>query len=287
MKKLIPFILILTFLISLCGCAAENTASGIDNDKKIIAVSIVPEATFAQKVCGDNFEIVTMIPPGASAETYEPTPAEMQKLQKAEVYFAIGVPSEENSILPSLSKETKTVELHTESEKIYPALKIDGGRDPHLWLSPKRVKIMVTAIAEALSEADPENKELYTANAEKYCHELTDLDDEITQLLKDKQNRKFIAYHPAFGYFADDYSLTQYALEEHGKEADAKHMTEIIDLAKTEDIKVIFYQAEISGRQAAAFAEEIGGTAVCLEPLAADYTENLRKMAKTLAEAMN
>ena len=95
------------------------------------------------------------------------------------------------------------------------------------------------------------------------------------------------ASHPAFGYFADDYSLTQYALEEHGKEADAKHMTEIIDLAKKEDIKVIFYQAEISGRQAAAFAEEIGGTAVCLEPLAADYTENLRKMAKTLAEAMN
>ena len=281
MKKVITLILTFTLIFSLCSCKQETTGN-----KRIIAVSIVPQATFLEKVCGDNFEIITMVPAGASAETYETTPSQMQALQDAEIYFSIGVPVEENSILPSVTEKTKIISLHSISEEVFPEVTIDGERDPHIWLSPKRVTVMINAIAETLTEIDPENREFYMTNAEKYCDELTRLDGEINELLKEKNNRKFIAFHPAFGYFANDYSLTMYALEEHGKEADAKHMAEMIDLAKKEKIKVIFYQAETSGHQAQAFAEELKGKAVCLEPLAADYTENLKKMATTLAGAM-
>lgn len=146
---------------------------------------------------------------------------------------------------------------------------------------------MVKAIAEELSELDPKNQALYQQNSEKYINELTALDNQVKEILKNCENRSFIAFHPAFGYFADDYSLTMYALEEHGKEADAKRISQMAELAKKENIKTVFYQAETSGRQAEAFAEEIGGQAVKLEPLSDDYIPNIRKMAYAIKKAMN
>lgn len=286
MKKLLTVILILSLLLCFSGCSHKNTKKDV-SDKKTIAVSIVPQATFVEKVCGDKFNIITMIPPGASAKTYEPTLKQMADFEDAAVYFAIGVPSEENNILPSLKQGTRLVSLHSEVEKVYPALTIDNERDPHLWLSPKRVSVMVNVIARTLSDIDPENSEFYNTNAKNYVNQLTQLDDQIKQILGDVKNRKFIAFHPSFGYFADDYSLSMYALEQDGKEADAKRFAEIADLAKAENIKVVFYQLEASSRQAAAFAEEIQGKAVCLKPLAADYIDNLKNMAQAIKEAMN
>ena len=76
------------------------------------------------------------------------------------------------------------------------------------------------------------------------------------------------------------------ALEEEGKEATPQTFKEIVDLAKENDIKVIFYQAEVDSRQSEAFAEEIGGRTEQIAPLAPDYIENLEKMADTFAKVL-
>jgi zinc transport system substrate-binding protein len=77
-----------------------------------------------------------------------------------------------------------------------------------------------------------------------------------------------------------------YSLEEEGKEATPRHLADMIDLAKSENIKAIFYQEEIDSSQSKAFAEEIGGRTIQLSPLAADYLENLKAMAQLMAEVM-
>lgn len=77
-----------------------------------------------------------------------------------------------------------------------------------------------------------------------------------------------------------------YALEQGGKEATPQHLAEMIDLAKTENIKVIFSQAEVDSRQPQAFAEEIGGTKEIINPLSADYINNLQAMAKAISGSM-
>ena len=133
---------------------------------------------------------------------------------------------------------------------------------------------------------NPVSKYLATKNANEYIKELKNLDSYIITALAGSKNRKFIAFHPAFGYFAEDYSLTMYALEEHGKETTAKRLAEMADLAKRENIKSIFYQAEASKKQALAFAEEIDGRAVMLEPLSPDYVANLKAMTDSLKEAI-
>ena len=75
--------MILISVVSFAGCKAD--ANSENSDKKTVAVSIVPEATFVNKVCDDKFNIVTVIPAGASPETYEPSPAEMKKISESKI----------------------------------------------------------------------------------------------------------------------------------------------------------------------------------------------------------
>jgi len=288
-KGILVLIFIICFLF-LAGCNKDNSnekesaeVAGIS--KPIIAVTIVPQQTFVQAVCGDLAEVITLVPPGSSPENYELKPQEIEKLSKASLYFSIGVPVEEVYILARL-ENMKVVPLHEKVALKYPEILLSSGeRDPHIWLSPKRVMAMIDAIAEEMSLLDPENKETYYQNAAAYIDRLKELDQDIKSILGKVKNKKFIVFHPAFGYLAEDYGLTMYALEQDGKEATPKHLQDMIKLAKQENIKVIFYQAEIDSRQSLAFAEEIKGRTVRLDPLAADYISNMKMMAMTIAEA--
>jgi zinc transport system substrate-binding protein len=278
-------------LLAASGCgsskaASSGTASAAASEKPIIAVTIVPEQTFVKAVCGNLAEVITMVPPGNSPENYEPTPEEMKKFSKASLYFSIGVPTEKANILPNVGN-VKVISLQEKVAAVYSERKFESGeRDPHIWLSPKRVKVMIKTIAQELSTMDAANKTTYEKNADAYIKQLDEVDKDISSALKNVKNKKFIVFHPAFGYLAEDYGLTMYSLEEDGKEATPQHLQEMIDLAKKEKIKVIFYQEEIDSSQSKAFAEEIGGKTIQLAPLAADYIGNLKKMAQTMAEVM-
>lgn len=276
------------FVFTGCSNATEesNVTESSETSKPIVAVTIVPEETFVTAVCGDLVEVVTMVPPGNSPENYEPTAELMQKFEKAALYFSIGVPTEEANIIPSVG-DTTVISLAERVAEVYPDRTFDSGeRDPHIWLSPKRVKVMIEVIVDEMSKIDPDNANTYEENGQAYIEELEDLNAQIESVLIDVQSKNFIVYHPAFGYLADDYGLTMYALEEDGKEATAKHLQEMIDLAKEKNIKVIFYQEEIDSSQSQSFAEEIGGKTIQLAPLAEDYINNLKNMAVTMAEVM-
>ena len=276
-------ILVLCVVVSaFSGCKQEVK----EESKMIVAVSIVPEQAFVEAVCGNLVEVVVMIPPGFSPESYEPTAKEMVKFADAAIYFSIGVPVEETSILPSLNDRTKQVSLDASAADKYPELTIDGGRDPHVWLSPLRVAVMVQTIADEMCALDPDNADVYTDNARSYIARLEGLDKEIKEILEPLTSRSFIVFHPAFVYFANDYDLEMYALEEHGKEATAARLMEMVDFARKKDIKAVFYQAEVDSSQSAAFAEEIGGRTIMLDPLSKDYIANLKLMAITIGEGV-
>ncbi len=284
LKCCVGFILLLALCFGIMSGCGKKT--GEEDTRPVIAVSIVPEETFVKKVCGDLVRVVVMVPPGYSPENYEPTPMEMELFSDADLYFSIGVPTEQSNILPSVAPHTRVVSLDKAAAEVYDELKIGDGRDPHVWLSPKRAIVMVKAIAREMSALDSENAATYDTNANNFIAELESVDKEIKSALEGVQNRKFVVFHPAFGYLANDYDLEMFALEEEGKEATAEHLQDMIDLAKKEDIKVIFYQAETDSSQSKAYAEEIGGEAAMLEPLSGDYINNLKTMAATMAEAM-
>jgi len=258
--------------------------------KPTVVVTVPPQATFVREVAADLVTIVTVLPPGANHETYSPPPQDMEKISKASLYLTLGLPPERGNILPKaaeMNRKLKIVDVQNEVTKSYaPRFFAPGDQDPHIWLSPKRAVVMVQLTARELSALDPANRGTYEANAKRYIAQIEAADREIQDSLKSMSKRTFIVYHPAFGYFADDYNLTMVALEEEGKEADPRRIRDIIDMARAKGIKIIFYQEDIDGRQSRTFAEELGGRAEKLSPMATDYVDNVKRMARSVAEGL-
>ena len=277
--------------------------SGFNNSTKketalTIAVSILPEASYVKAITGDLANVVTLIPPGASPTNYQPTPKEMIQLEQADVYFTIGVSAESTNILPNINLKNKSllvVELANEVEKKYPSRYFENhsdddaehsGRDPHIWMSPKRVMIMISSIRDTLIELDPKNANTYKDNTEKYLRQLKNLDEYLNEQLSTLSSRKFIVMHPSLGYFADDYHLTMIAIEKDGKEATITHLQNIIDTCLNENISVVLYQEEFDHTQATTIANEIHGNVYPFEPLASSYIENMTLLGDLFSDLL-
>lgn len=274
--RTVALFLMIGTLLSLVACDTPD-------ERDVLAVTILPEQDFVRAVVGEDFRIVTLVPPGHSPETYEPTAATMMALSDASAYFSIGVPVEDAALLPALPKEVLHVPLADAVGAAYPDLMIDGGRDPHIWLSPSRVRVMIGVILDTVCALRPDRAALYSQNAAAYLAAIDAADSRIRSLIAESGVTEFFVYHPAFGYLAAEYGLTMHALESEGSEATAPDMAALVDMAKERNIRVIFYQAETDSRQAQAFATEIGGRAVMLSPLAEGYVENLEVMASAIA----
>ncbi|MTI66416.1 MAG: ABC transporter substrate-binding protein [Firmicutes bacterium] len=289
-------IIIIMINLAFVGCSnkdiSENTIK--NEDKPIIAVSIVPQKTFIKAVAGDLVKVITIIPPGNSPANYKPTPKQMISLSDAKIYFTIGVPTEKANIIPKLkdiNENIKLIALEDKVSKFYPIRyfnkKVKENKDPHIWLSPKRVKVMVKEIKNELINLDPKNKDIYSNNANKYLNELDRLDNEIKKSLSGLKNNDFITYHPSLGYFSDDYGLNMISIEKSGKEATTKRLQQIIDLARKKEIKYIFYQKEFDGEQAKTIASEINGKTIKYNPLSEDYIKNIKNIIITFNEVLN
>ncbi|MGI5849350.1 MAG: metal ABC transporter solute-binding protein, Zn/Mn family [Christensenellales bacterium] len=293
MKRVLRIIACAFLLLSISACAAVEAG----NKKITVAVGIVPEAAFVQKVAGDFADIVTLIPPGNSEANYQPTASEMQALSKANVYFTLQVPTEEANILTKIgdfNADILVVNLRDAAAAAYPLLVagshvhdtsvVHGGKtvDPHIWLSPKRAVVMVQKIADTLCSIDEAHSDTYKANAAAYIEEINALDSEIRQKVSGLCNKSFLIYHAAYGYFADDYGLEMVAIETKGKQATASEIQRVIGYAKQNGIDMVFYQEEFDDSQAQTVAEEINGSVVKTAPLSADYIGNLRKFIDAL-----
>ena len=86
-------------------------------------------------------------------------------------------------------------------------------QDPHVWTSPVLVKHMIGNIRDRLTELAPAHAQAFARNHDAYAAELDKLDRELHARLDPLPNRRFMVFHPAWGYFADSYGLTQVSIE--------------------------------------------------------------------------
>jgi zinc transport system substrate-binding protein len=273
-------------IVPACTPAVQDSSG----DKIGVIVTVLPQMEFTTAVGGDRISVTVMVPPGASPHTYEVTPVQMAKLSKAKMYAKVGSPIEfeltwldkliaqnKNMLVVDCSKGITLIDSTDEDEP---------GIDPHIWTSLKNVKTMVGNICDGLVQVDPAGKQYYKKNRDAYIDKLDALDADIAASLKGVASRTFIVYHPAWGYFAHDYGLQQVGIEREGKEPQAAYMARLIKEARDKNIKVIFISPEFSSRNAEAIASEIGGRVVIIDPLAADYLDNMSKVVAALKEAL-
>ena len=286
-KKLaVVTVLLLIMALLLVGCnAGKETAQPVTdnkkNDKLIVFVSILPQADFVRQLGGNRVEVSVMMPPGANEHNYEPDTGQLKALSQANLYVKVGhLPFEDAWMerFVSTNRDMLVVDSSQSIEMIE--------HNPHIWLSPRLVKAQAETISAALVQLDPENQDYYLQQKQVFLKELDKLDQEITATLSGVKGKSFLVYHPAWGYFARDYGLQEVAIEEHGKEPGAREMSRIIDYAKKNQIKTIFDSSQHSTHSADAIAAELGARVVLLDPLPANYMDNMRKVAKTMAEEL-
>jgi len=157
------------------------------------------------------------------------------------------------------------------------------GNDPHIWNSPANAKVMVENICDGLCHVDPEHEAYYTANRDKYLQELDGIDKYIHERLDGFKKRVFMIYHPAFGYFANEYNLTQIAIEHKGKASTPKVIQDCIGKARQYNLSYIYVAPQFATEDAETIAHEISGQTVFMDPLPRDYIANMRSIAAAIA----
>lgn len=322
-KPLLYIALMVMFIVPLLGaCQSNSTPDAAETEQINTTVSIVPLAYFAERIGGDWVDVNIMVSPGESPHTYEPTPEQMVAVSESPIFFSIGV-EYEDVWLPKFEEanpEMMVVDTSTGIERIPVADKIDvsstsdadaddhdadadhdheegedadhdhdheeGSLDPHVWLSPENGKIIAENMLNGLIEVAPEHEADFRSNYDALIADIDNLDAQISEILAGSENRPFMVFHPAWGYFAKQYGLQQIAVQVGGQDPSASELAQLVDIAREQGITVVFVQPAFNSASAEALAQEIGGTVAIADPLAADWLGNLGTVAQAFSEAI-
>ncbi len=290
MKNLLYIAALSVILLNCTGTADKAT-------RKEIAVSILPEKYFVEKIAGDLVSINVMIPPGASPATYEPTPAQIASLSEIPLYMKMGYTGFELTWMNKLRATNKEMNVVNLSDGIELISEEDsgenaheghrhGGVDPHTWLSPGNVKIVANNIYKSLLATYPDHEAEFNINYNSFLAELDSLDGYIRQTLEDLSSRTFFTYHPSLSYFARDYGLEQLPLELSGKTPSSGHLKNLIDQGNTKHIRVIFIQKQFDQKNAEALAKETAAEIVRIDPLDPDWYHQMLFITNKMKEKL-
>ena len=256
-------------------------------------VSIPPMLEIVGRVGGDRVHAQALLSPGASPHTFEPMPRQLAGLWEADLFLGIGVPFETPllakiaSMRPDLavadcSREVELAPIDDAHLDAHPAERFD----PHTWLDPVLVKVEAAAVRDELCRLSPADCAALDANLASYLADLEAAHRRIETMLAPYRGRTLLVFHPAYGYFARRYGLEQVAVEVGGKEPTPRQLGLLVEQAKASGATALFVQPQVRGSAAAAVAEALGCPLVELDPLAADLSANLERMARDIAAAM-
>lgn len=286
-------------VFSSCRPSPTSTPeTGAKADKLQIVVSILPQKYFVERIGDRHVTVTAMVPPGAEPHTFEPKPEQLKALSQASAYLRIRIEFESawmnkftaanpRMLIIDTTQGIQRIPISAKFQEKGETAHAGETLDPHIWLSPKLVKVQAQTIYEALVKLDAPHQAAYQANLQRFLTDLDQLDADIRQSLKGVTNRKFIVFHPGWGYFARDYQLEQVPIEVGGQEPSAAELAQLIRQAKRENIKVVFAEPQFSQRAAETIAKEIGGKVLLIDPLAQDWMKNMQKVSSTFANVMS
>lgn len=285
MRKILYLFIYIALAMMLYSCNNIEKKS-YDNT---IFVSIAPLKPIVEAIVGDDFSVEVLVPAGASPETFEPTPKQFIALNESVMVLSTGLLDFERSLLQRVHDQSKVINLsqgiatiagscsHTHHGK-----HCHHGVDPHIWCSPKCIDIMAKNTYNAIVAMVPDKD--YTTAYSTLNEQIKELDSVVTKLCNNSSLPYFIIYHPALTYLARDYNLEQVAIEHEGKEPSAKHLATIIERARRDGMKRVFYQSEFPESSVAIVAEDIGAETVEINPLDENIFENIVTIATLITE---
>jgi len=286
--------IILEFCVAaaaLFAMSQADTDTGTEG-KPVVAVSIMPHQYFVQSIAGDYADVLVLVGQGQSPHSYEPTPRQIEKLSRAAVWILSGTDFEKalrekvRSQFPDLPvvDGTDGVTFRELNDHHHD----DHGHtlDPHSWLGREPAKILAGHVYRALVEIDPSRTSIYKENYTALVAEIDSTFDALSKRLAVLSGQTVLVYHPAFGYFLDEFDLHQEAVETGGREPTVRTLAALVEKAREEGARAVFVQEQFSPDSAKRIADEIGVPVVSLDPLSPDWIGNIRRMGAALEDAL-
>ncbi|MBS4209201.1 metal ABC transporter substrate-binding protein [Bacillus sp. FJAT-50079] len=273
MRRLIyGFMMLALSAVLLYGCNSTKGSSANENDDRLKVVttySVIYD--IVKNVGGEAVAVESLAPIGSDPHQYEPLPADVQKTTDADVVFYNGLNLETgggwfNKLLETTGKSGENAPVFKISEGVTPMyLKSEGNEgeeDPHAWLDVSNGIKYAENVKEALIKIDPEHKELYEENAEKYIEQLETLHADITKKMEEipKEKRILVSSEGAFKYFADAYGFEAFYIWEINShdEGTPDQLKVIVDTIRERNVQALFVESSVDPRSMETVSKETG-----------------------------
>lgn len=281
--RIISLLSVMLIIFSGCG-------SGHNDDRTAIAVSFEPQAWMLKQIAGDDFDIVTLLPPGSDPETYQPSISTMKNFGKAEAFLTLGTSGFERQLSDNLHSnfpDLKTIDCSVGIEKITGTHSHesddhdhDAEFDPHMLSSFRNSIIIAENITKTLIDIHPEKADQYRSAGNKLKQRLQAMDDSIKSI--GISGKSLALRHPSLSYFARDYKLNQIPLQSDGKEASPLQLRKRMEEMTETDTKIFIIEKEHASPGDEETATQLGLKTIEVSLNSSSWLDDLMKIANEI-----
>jgi zinc transport system substrate-binding protein len=263
----------LTFLVA-CGDTRP------DSEQLSAYTSVPPAAYIAEQVGAGHWTVGALAQQGKDPHTFSARPSLAAELGKSRIYFALGMEMDTIAMDKLGHAQLRTIEIadghHHEAEAGH-------SHDPHIWLCPEGLLEIASAARDAFSQEDPANASDYKEAYERVAARIAAADEQAMEILRPYAGKRFYVQHDAFVHYAEHFGLRQAAIEQHDKDTSAARLSEILQMARQDSVRVLYSQPGHNPANLEAMAKAIGARVEPLDPMSANPIDAIVSYASTLA----
>ena len=250
-------------VLAAAACGASPTAyTGAHVD---VVASTTVFADMVRRVAGTTVDVTSIVPKGGEVHTFDPRPSDIERLAGAQLVVMNGLGLDDwlsKYVTASGAEGVKVLKLGENLDGVTYLKGEDGETNPHLWMDVANARRYVERIRDTLSAVDPANATTYRANAAQYDQELGALDADIRSDIAaiPVEQRKIIAFHDAFPYFAGAYGLQVVGtvVASPGQDPSAGNMARLVQVIRDQHVRAIFTEAQFNPELVQTIGDETG-----------------------------
>lgn len=252
-----------------------------DKSKIMVTASFYPIYFFSSEIGGERAAVWDITPAGSQPHEYEPTAQDIARITQSKMFVLNG------GMIDAWGDKIKDELKGNDVVVVHAGAGLTKSPDPHYWLDPVLAKEMAANIEKGFAQIDEKDTSIFKKNLRELDGKLDRLDAEYRQGLSKCGRSDFITSHTAFAYLAARYGLNQIAISgiSPDEEPSSRKLTEIADLVRKENIKVIFFESLASPRLSETIAQETGAETLVLDPVEG-ISESSIKAGKDYFSAM-
>ena len=272
LRRLTALLLAAALCLGVCACGKAESEQEIDSGKPTVVATIFPYYDFAKNICGDAANVVLLVPPGADSHSYEPTPKDVKLVRDCDLFLYTGGDEDGafQQLLDSAGPRVNSLMLSPYIQSLKEELvegmegEADGGYDPHIWTSPANAMAICFGIRIAVKEIIPDlDNTLYG----DYDMQLLRLDRDFADYFAEHKEPLIFGDRFPFRYFTAEYGVEYYAAFPgcaDYTEPSAKTIKTLIEKAKANGVRTIYYAEGADTTAAESIADEVGGETALL-----------------------